>query len=57
MKGFVKVEAKVGNSVWNTSLFPHKEPSFNYIMSIKKKVREKENLFEGDMINIDFKVL
>ncbi len=54
-KGFVKITAHVGKTSWDTSLFPHKE-SQAYLLSIKSQVRKKEDLFEGDTINIDFKI-
>ncbi len=49
--GFVKVEVVVGKSTWTTALFPHKD-SEGYLLSIKKKVREKENIWEGDRVSI-----
>lgn len=49
--GFVKVEVVVGTSTWTTSLFPHKD-SESYLLSIKKKIREKENIWEGNHITV-----
>lgn len=49
--GFVKVEVKVGKSVWTTALFPHKD-SEGYLLSVKKKIREKEHIWEGDMVDV-----
>lgn len=49
--GFVKVEAVVGKTTWMTALFPHKD-SESYLLSIKKKVREKEGVWEGDVIRL-----
>lgn len=49
-KGFVKIEAKVGKTLWNTSLFPHKQAG--YILCINKKIRKIEELFEGDEIKV-----
>lgn len=49
--GFVKVEVMVGKSTWTTALFPHKD-SEGYLLSIKKKVREKENIWERDKVNV-----
>ena len=47
--GFVKVEVTLGESTWTTALFPHKD-SESYLVSIKKKVREKEGIWEGDTV-------
>ncbi len=55
-KGFVKIEAKIGDTKWNTSLFPHSEHGI-YIMSIKKSVRKKEGILEKDIVNIEFNLL
>lgn len=49
--GFVKVEVVIGKSTWTTALFPHKD-SEGYLLSVKKKVREKENIWEGDKVSI-----
>ncbi len=49
-KGFVKIEAKVGKSIWKTSLFPHKESG--YLLCISKKIRKAEGIMEGDEIKI-----
>lgn len=55
-RGFVKVEAKIGKSTWQTSLFPHKL-SKGYIICINKSIRKKENIFAGDTINLKIKIL
>ncbi len=47
--GFIKVKATVGDSVWVTALFPHKM-SKAYLLSIKKNIRKKEGIWEGDII-------
>ncbi len=49
--GFVKVKVEVGKSKWDTALFPHKE-SATYLLSIKKSVRGKEHIWEGDKVKI-----
>jgi len=54
-KGFVYVNAKVGKTSWETSLFPHKI-SESYLLCIKKSVRAREDIWEGDEIKIDFKL-
>ncbi|QQR76529.1 DUF1905 domain-containing protein [Candidatus Nomurabacteria bacterium] len=54
-KGFVKIRAEIGDSAWDTSLFPHKESG--YLLCINKKIRSKEGIFEGDDVNIKVKIL
>ena len=51
--GFVKVTVTVGSSTWVTALFPHKE-SESYLLSIKKSIRKKEEIWEDDDIKISF---
>lgn len=55
-KGFVKIEAQIGKSIWQTSLFPHKL-SRGYIICINKSIRKKENIFAGDKIKVKIKIL
>ncbi len=54
-KGFVYITAKVGKTSWDTALFPHKQ-SNAYLLSIKASVRKKENIWEGDEVNISFQI-
>lgn len=53
--GFVKVKAKLGKTVWDTSLFPTKEG--HYLLSIKGTVRTKEGILEGDVVKIQCSLL
>jgi hypothetical protein len=55
-KGFVKIKAKLGQTDWNTSLFPHTETGV-YLLAIKKSVRKKEELMEGDIVKVNFTLL
>jgi hypothetical protein len=50
-KGFVKIEAKIGKSVWKTSLFPHKHSG--YLLCVSKKIRKMEGILEGDEVKIN----
>lgn len=54
--GFIKAKVTVGKSTWVTSLFPHKE-SDTYLVSIKKQIRKKEEIFEDDNISITFQLI
>jgi len=55
-KGFVKVEAKIGQTLWHTSLFPHminkKEKKIEYLLCINKKVQKAEGLYAGDDVKV-----
>ncbi len=55
-KGFVKIEATVGGSTWNTSLFPHAQ-SKAYLLCIKNQIRKKEGIFEGDTVKVAIRFL
>ncbi len=45
---FVPVEVTVGETTWKTTLFPTKEGP--YLLALKKMVRQKEDIREGDTI-------
>jgi len=55
-KGFVKIEARLGKSTWQTSLFPYTKEK-TYLICIKKIIREKEGVFEGDKISLKIKLI
>jgi hypothetical protein len=48
--GSIKVRATVGNTSWETSIFPTKEGL--YLLALKAAVRKKENIYSGDTIEI-----
>ncbi len=51
--GFVRIKVTLGKSSWVTALFPHKE-SETYLLSIKKQIRKKEEVFEDDVVKLSF---
>ena len=51
--GFMKVKVTVGKSTWVTALFPQKV-SESYLLSIKKSIRKKEEIVEGDKVRFVF---
>lgn len=51
--GSLKVEARIGATRWNTSIFPGEEGS--WLLPVKRAVREAEGLSEG--AEIGFEVL
>lgn len=51
--GVIPVQVRLGNSKWQTSLFP-KDGS--YLVPIKASVRKAEKIEEGDNVTIQLKV-
>ena len=49
---FVPVEVTVRGTTWRTTLFPTKEGP--YILALKKIVRQKEDIREGDIVTVRF---
>lgn len=53
--GSVRVHVQVGTSTWSTSLFPDTK-SGTFILPMKKPVRLKEGLEEGDVVHVQLTV-
>lgn len=53
--GSIKVAATIGETRWNTSLFPHKT-SGGFILPLKADVRQNEGLAEGDHVTVRLEV-
>jgi hypothetical protein len=53
--GSVRVEARIGDVVWRTSVFPQK--SGGYILPVKKEVRCRAGIAAGDEISFDLEIL
>lgn len=53
--GAVRVKAKIGNTSWETSFFPHKAEKA-YILPIKAEVRKKEKLHAGEETHVDIQI-
>ena len=47
--GSIRVRLKIGDTEWNTSLFPERK-SKSYLFAIKADVRKAEGIDEGDRI-------
>ncbi|MBL8158466.1 DUF1905 domain-containing protein [bacterium] len=47
---FVRVKATIGKTSWQTTLFPTKDGP--YLLAIKADVRHKENIAEGENVNV-----
>ncbi len=55
-KGMIPIEARIGKSIWKTSLLPHIK-SESYLIAIKASVRKEEGIFEGELLKIEFRIL
>lgn len=49
--GSVRVRVKIGASSWQTSVFPDSK-SGSYVLPVKKAVRLKEGIGDGDIVNV-----
>ena len=54
--GSIKVRATVGDTVWQTSIFPDKK-SETYMLPIKAKVRDAEGIRAGDSIKLGLEIM
>ena len=53
--GSVRVEARIGDVIWPTSVFPQK--SGGYILPIKGEVRRKAEIAAGDTVTVTLELL
>ena len=49
--GSIKVRATVGDTSWETSIFPAKEMG-GWLLPVKAAVRKAEGLVAGDMVRV-----
>ena len=54
--GSVRVRVKIGQTCWQTSVFPSKA-SGGYVLPIKKAVRRAEGLSVGDAVEVTLELL
>ena len=47
----MRVEVRIGSSVWRTSVFPSADED-SYVLPVKKAVRSAEGLEEGDTCTV-----
>ena len=52
--GSIRVTATLGDSTWQTSLFPNKDGS--WFLPVKKPVRLAEGLAEGDEVAVELEL-
>jgi hypothetical protein len=53
--GSVRVEARIGDVAWRTSVFPLN--SGGYLLPVKKDVRRKANIGAGDEVTVGLELL
>lgn len=53
--GSVRVEAKINDITWRTSVFPMK--SGGYVLPVKADVRRKAGIASGDEVAVDLELL
>jgi len=49
--GSVKVQATIGDTSWNTSVFPDRKNG-GFVLPVKAAVRKAESLNEGDQVKL-----
>ena len=54
--GSVRAKAMIGRTSWSTSLFPDAGGQ-TYLLPVKKSVRIKEELVEGDRVTVEVEIL
>ena len=53
--GSVRVEARIGEVRWRTSVFPMKEAG--YVLPVKAEVRRKAGIAAGDEVTVSIELL
>jgi len=53
--GSLPVLVTIGSTVWTTSIFPESKGGV-YLLPLKKEVRVKENICEGDVVKFKLKI-
>jgi hypothetical protein len=54
--GSIRVQARIGASIWKTSIFPSAERGA-FVLPVKKAVRTAEGLEEGDSCEVDLELI
>ena len=53
--GSLPVEVTIGESTWNTSIFPDKRTK-SFMLPLKASVRKQEQIDAGDSIEVELKI-
>jgi hypothetical protein len=54
--GSVRVQARIGDTAWKTSLFPSRENG-GYVLPIKADVRRREGITAGEPVTVEIDVI
>ncbi len=54
--GSVKVRARIGGTVWNSSVFPQRQRS-EWILLVSKKVMRAEDLSKGELLTVELDLI
>lgn len=54
--GSIKVIVTIGNTTWNTSIFPDKS-SGRYLLPLKAEVRKKESILNDDTVKFSIQIV
>jgi hypothetical protein len=52
--GAIRVSVRIGQTTWQTSIFPNKDGS--YVLPVKAAVRKAETLKDGDPLTVHLEV-
>jgi hypothetical protein len=55
--GSIRVEATMGGSVWQTSVFPSSDAPGCFVLPVKKAVRTAEGVDEGDRVEASVRAI
>ena len=55
--GSIRVQARIGATIWKTSIFPSSDSPGAFVLPVKKAVRTKEGLEEGDSCEVDLELI
>lgn len=56
IRGMVKVRATLCETTWETALFKNKREKC-FLLPLKKLVRKKEDIFDGDVIEVKLELM
>jgi len=54
--GSIRVQAKIGLSLWSTSIFPDSKLDA-FLLPVKKEVRIANNLHDGDIVDCEIELV
>lgn len=54
--GSLRVDVRIGAIAWTTSIFPDSKKTGTYFLPLKKEVRKKAKIQEGDTISFTIEI-